>query len=209
MSKIQRHSLKDQIKDILISQIISGELKSGDKLLELSIAKEFGTSQAPVREAIRCLESLGYVEHKPNAGTTVKTYSTEEIKEAFQIREALEVYSLSSAFSKLQQISDELKSKSQNINKTVKDPSSFWELIEKFHLLIIEANNNLLMLNIWKLLELHGKIGSGFINKKEDLNNISDLHSELVKSINKNDITESSIKIINYYDLLRNLIENK
>lgn len=206
MSKIQRLSLKDQIKDILINQINSGELKPGDKLRELTIAKEFGTSQAPVREAIRCLESLGYVEHKTNTGTTVKTHSIDEIKEAFQIREALEVYSLSSSFNNLQNRSNDLKNINQNIGKAVKNLNSVFELVEKFHFLIIESNSNLLMMNIWKSLEIQCKLSSEFINSKEALNEISDLHSDLVKSINKNDATESSIKIINFYDLLRNLV---
>ncbi len=209
MSKIQRLPLKDQIKDIIINQINSGELKPGDKLRELAIAKEFGTSQAPVREAIRCLESLGYVQHKPNTGTTVKNFSLQEITESFQIREALEVYSLSSAFSLLQNRTAELNEINKNISRSFKDLIYFFELTEKFHRIIIEANNNILMLNMWNSLSIHFKIASGYINTKEKINKIYELNTEIFKSINKRESTESSINIIKFYDKLSEFVKNE
>ncbi len=57
---VVRQSLKDQVESILIDRMIEGDLAPGDRIKELQIAKELGTSQAPVREAIRCLETLDY-----------------------------------------------------------------------------------------------------------------------------------------------------
>ena len=50
---VVRQSLKDQVKSILIDRMIDGDLAPGDRIKELQVAKELGTSQAPVREAIR------------------------------------------------------------------------------------------------------------------------------------------------------------
>ena len=54
-SSVQRQSLTQQIQTILIERISNGTLLPGDRLKELQIAQEFGTSQAPVREALRML----------------------------------------------------------------------------------------------------------------------------------------------------------
>ena len=58
MSAISRTVLREQVKDILLHRIVSGELKPGERLVETRIASELGTSQAPVREALRDLELL-------------------------------------------------------------------------------------------------------------------------------------------------------
>ena len=44
--------LRQRLKDVLLRRILGGAYKSGDRLVELKIAQEFGTSQAPVREAL-------------------------------------------------------------------------------------------------------------------------------------------------------------
>ena len=56
---LKRQTLSEQIKDHLAQQIASGALAPGDRLVELSIARDMGTSQAPVREALRDLEAHG------------------------------------------------------------------------------------------------------------------------------------------------------
>ncbi|RUM72047.1 MAG: hypothetical protein DSZ10_05550, partial [Sulfurovum sp.] len=92
---IQKVPLKEKIASILMQRIIDGEIKAGDKLKEAHLAKAFGVSQAPVREAIITLVAKGILEHTPNVGTHVKVYTKEETIEIYQAREALELYSAS------------------------------------------------------------------------------------------------------------------
>ena len=56
MSVVARTVLREQVKEVLLERILRGELKPGDRLVETRIAQELGTSQAPVREALRDLE---------------------------------------------------------------------------------------------------------------------------------------------------------
>ena len=58
---LTRTVLREQIRELLLERILKGELQPGDRLVELQIAQELGTSQAPVREAFRELQSLGFV----------------------------------------------------------------------------------------------------------------------------------------------------
>jgi len=61
MSGISRTVLREQVKDLLLQRIASGELRPGDRIVETRVAAELGTSQAPVREALRDLELLRLV----------------------------------------------------------------------------------------------------------------------------------------------------
>ena len=65
---LSRSSLADQIRDHLLSRIVQGELQPGERLVELKIASEMSTSQAPVREALRQLDALGVIETLRNKG---------------------------------------------------------------------------------------------------------------------------------------------
>ncbi|AMV21848.1 GntR family transcriptional regulator [Planctomyces sp. SH-PL14] len=85
-----RHCMSDRIRDQLAQRIYDGRLKAGDRLLELEIAREFDTSQTPVREALRELESLKLVESIPYRGTRVRGISDREMTEAYTVRGVLE-----------------------------------------------------------------------------------------------------------------------
>ncbi len=74
----------------LSEEIINGRLKSEEKISEPAIASRYGTSRAPVREAIRRLEERGFVNRKPHSGCRVASFSIENFLEIFEIREGLE-----------------------------------------------------------------------------------------------------------------------
>src|SRR5262245_30041516 len=62
------------------------------RLKELQLAREFDTSQAPVREALRELEATGVIESEPQRGSRVRTVSEKELGEAYQVRAVLEQF---------------------------------------------------------------------------------------------------------------------
>ena len=81
--------LRQRLKDVLLRRILGGAYKSGERLIELRIAQEFGTSQAPVREALRDLEATGLVISKPRRGTYVAEVLSEGLSEIYAVRGAL------------------------------------------------------------------------------------------------------------------------
>jgi DNA-binding GntR family transcriptional regulator len=87
---LTRSCMSDRIKKELMHRICEGIYQPGDRLIELQIAREFETSQAPVREALCELQIMGIVETEPYKGTHVKEISTEELEESIKIRAALE-----------------------------------------------------------------------------------------------------------------------
>lgn len=79
------------VVDRLRQSIISGELAAGERLVEFTIAEQFGVSRVPVREALRQLESEGFVTSERYRGATVSSTSTRDTIELMQVRRGLEV----------------------------------------------------------------------------------------------------------------------
>ena len=76
------HTLEDEI--------LGSRLKPGDRLDEQALAKRFSVSRTPVREALRHLASSGLIEIRRNQGATVRTLTTTELIEMFQVMAELE-----------------------------------------------------------------------------------------------------------------------
>jgi DNA-binding GntR family transcriptional regulator len=90
VSTVSRTILREQIKETLLERIVRGELKPGERLVETRLARELGTSQAPVREALRDLQSLRLVESEPFRGARVRAVGDEQLLPVFPVRVALE-----------------------------------------------------------------------------------------------------------------------
>ncbi len=158
--KIRRVSFTDQILNILLQRILAGELKPGDRIKELQVANEMETSQAPVREAIRALEAMGYVEHKPHTGARVKAFSTKEMYEAFRVREALELFSIETGMATLAKNVEAFKTIQNQLENTVKDNDikEYSRIDHEFHRLIISLADNETMLKIWDSLQIQSRV---------------------------------------------------
>ena len=87
---ITRNVLSDQVKGRLLQAILDGRYPPGARIVETRVAREFGTSQAPVREALRDLAILGFVEMKPHKGARVRNPTREELTQAIEVRAELE-----------------------------------------------------------------------------------------------------------------------
>ena len=71
-------------------QIVSGEIRGGSKLKECELAKSFGVSRGPVREAFRALDQAGLVRFEKNRGVFVRQVSLEEASDISEVRASLE-----------------------------------------------------------------------------------------------------------------------
>ncbi len=85
-----RQILREEIKEYLIDSILRGEYQAGDRLVETRLAEQLGVSQAPVREALRDLEMMGFIESIPYQGTYVRAVSPAELRDIYTVRATLE-----------------------------------------------------------------------------------------------------------------------
>src|SRR6185295_16623998 len=82
--------IRARVRNVLLERILGGHYRAGDRLVELQLAREFGSSQAPVREALRALEKAGLVTIRPRRGSFVNDYHARTQRELYYVRGALE-----------------------------------------------------------------------------------------------------------------------
>lgn len=92
-------SLVEMAVHRLRSEILSGALAPGERIVEGQLTQRFGTSRAPLREALRLLGEQGLVEHLPRRGVRVTRLSARDIDELFTLRDALEQFAVRCALS--------------------------------------------------------------------------------------------------------------
>lgn len=137
--------LREVIFNTLREAIIVGELKPGERLMEVQLADKMGVSRTPVREAIRKLELEGLVEMLPRKGAHVADLSVKDIMDVLEVRSTLD--GLASSLSATRITEDEIKElkhiQSQFVNYVEKDnlQGSIKKDVE-FHDIIYRSSRN-------------------------------------------------------------------
>lgn len=81
---------KVTVYESLKKRIIEGHLPPGLPIIEADLAGELGVSKTPIREALRQLESDGFVDNIPGRGSMVSYITSQDIRDIFEIREIIE-----------------------------------------------------------------------------------------------------------------------
>jgi DNA-binding GntR family transcriptional regulator len=83
-------TIADKVYADILRAIVEGEIAPGSKISEPELAKTYGISRGPLREALGRLEACHLIVRKPNVGARVIALSNEELLEIYDLREALE-----------------------------------------------------------------------------------------------------------------------
>ncbi len=83
-------SLREQIADVLERHIITGQYEPGQRLVERDLARQFGVSSIPIREALQDLENRGLVVKRHNYGCSVVELAPEDAGRLCDLRRVLE-----------------------------------------------------------------------------------------------------------------------
>ena len=82
--------LVDRLAATLQARVLSGEIETGTRLRQEALAREFGVSRTPIREALRQLQAIGIAQLEHNRGAVVRAPSARELREAYEVRAELE-----------------------------------------------------------------------------------------------------------------------
>ncbi len=93
--------LADRVFDRLIEAIVTHELEPGAPLPEVKLAKEWGFSRPPLREAIREAASMGLLELRPNRRPIIRQLTADDVAKLYLVRESLELLALDLAFERI------------------------------------------------------------------------------------------------------------
>ncbi|MFZ5918523.1 MAG: GntR family transcriptional regulator [Chloroflexota bacterium] len=155
-STLGRVVLGDQVKEYIIEAIMSGEFQPGDRVVASLLARRLGVSQAPVREAIRDLVLLGFLENEAFKGTSVRSFSPKELYEVYTVRAALESLAARLAAERLtpgdvQALQDTLEQMIRAAQE--QDEAGMVRLDNRFHETILQVADNQLLYQLWQTLQ--------------------------------------------------------
>lgn len=137
--------LRDLVFNTLRQAILKGELKPGERLMEIQLAEKLGVSRTPIREAIRKLELEGLVLMIPRRGAEVAKISHKSLQDVLEVRGALEALATDLACQRITEEELEALQKAQeNFKKAVESGTEMQiaEADEAYHDIIYNASNN-------------------------------------------------------------------
>lgn len=142
--KVQK-PLKELVYLELKHKILTGEIASETRLMEISLAEKMNVSRTPIREAISRLADDGLVKVEPRRGAYVANISIKDMLDVFEVREDLEGFT---AYLATKRSTPEQRAELRKIAEEYQDATSkndketVIELDEKFHNYIVECCNN-------------------------------------------------------------------
>lgn len=148
ISLAERRTHADRVCSLLKNDIIVGKIPQGSKIIEEDLARQYGISRGPLREAIRRLEGMKLVVRIPHAGVRVVTLNHKMMAEVYVVREALE--GMSARLAAQQMTTDEI--------------DALWELLDQHERGIDDADGKVYFQREGDL-DFHFRIATGSKNQ--------------------------------------------
>lgn len=207
---LPRTVLREQIREVLLERILKGELQPGDRLVEMRLAQELGTSQAPVREALRELQSLGFVEHEPYRGTRVRRVTEEEIAEIFPVRIALEELAAYEAAGRLGGRVGDLEEEFEGMTEAAYrgDLNDLATHDATFHRLIVEAAGNRVLFDTWRTLRVEARVVITALKTDLDLTELAEMHRPLLGALSTASPVDAAREMRGHFEVLGTMMKN-
>jgi DNA-binding GntR family transcriptional regulator len=206
----QYESLRDVAFNRIRSEILSGELKPGERLMEETLSRKIGVSRTPIRESFRKLELEGYIKIVPRKGAIVSIITSKDIKDVLEIRSSLEALAVKLACANFTpEIENKLRNAKKNFEISVKS-ENIELMVEKdtlFHEIIyLASDNDKLLQLIYNLSEqMHRYRTVYLINEKNRLS-IMEEHDLIFDAIKVNDKEKAISEILKHISHQENSI---
>lgn len=187
---LEREVLAERVKDRILTWILEGELAPGSRIVETQVARQLGMSQGPVREALRGLATLGFVEMEPYRGARVRKPSREELVQAMEVRAVLEAMAGALAASRTnKKLVKDLEEAYAEMLEAADDGNAHDHAVKntKFHALIVEASGNRTLARVWSMLEPFSRTYVTASSPGIDLHWLADRHRVIIDAIREGD----------------------
>ena len=183
--------LRDVVFNTLRQAILRGELKPGERLMEIQLANKLGVSRTPIREAIRKLELEGLVLMIPRRGAEVAEITEQNLRDVLEVREALEELSVKLACEHATQAQiEEMKQAAQVFKESLSgdDVTRIAEADVAFHDAINMATDNQKLIQILNnLREQMYRYRFEYIKDSSQHERLVEEHKVIYESIVKKD----------------------
>ena len=188
--QLDHQPLSARIRNLLLERIIAGEYAAGERLVELQLAREFGSSQAPVREALRDLETAGLVTIKPRRGSFVNDYHARAQHEIYHVRGALEEAAMRLAMPRLREDASSIAAHLEGMREAARG-GDFEGIVRHsvgFHRVIMLASGNELLLRMWESLHVEMHSRKTALQPNLDLVAVAESHAPILDAVRAGDV---------------------
>jgi len=192
LPQIKNQSIREQTLGTLREAILTGELKPGQTLTETDLSQQLGVSRAPIREALRILNSEGLVETIPYHGTTVRRLTKTDIEEIYSMRILLEAFAVEHIISAdnpehIAWLRDNYEQMIEAGNKN--DIMRVNVLDRDFHDELIKMSGHSLLWSMWQTVDMKVRQVMALVNRRNsDLTQIARNHLPLIDAIEAGDL---------------------
>ena len=200
--KEKRSTLPGQVANQIREAIKSGKLKPGDRLIETVLAREMNIGRNAVREAIRYIEKEGLIVTTPFKGAQVVEMSKNDLKDIYDVRNALETLALNTLAIKIDNEKTRVLDALVKEMKAVSKKGNLKAIIDvdlKFHRTLCELSENKVLLEAWSAISnrLRAFIANGDRLYGEDTPEVSlGTHYPVVDAIKNSDF-KLAVRILN------------
>lgn len=143
--------LRDVVFNTLRQAILKGELKPGERLMEIALAERLGVSRTPIREAMRKLEQEGLVVMIPRRGAQVASITEKDLNDVLEVRIALENMAIEKACARMtEEETEKLKAAAKTFEDTIAEGNlvHLAEADMAFHEIIYQASDNVCLMQV-------------------------------------------------------------
>ena len=209
--------LRDVVFNTLRQAILRGELKPGERLMEIQLANKLGVSRTPIREAIRKLELEGLVLMIPRKGAEVAEITEKNMLDVLEVRRALEELAVKLACERItEEEIQELKDAADAFQKILseKDITKIAEADEAFHDVIFKSTGNDRMIHLLNSLrEQMYRYRLEYLKREEYHPQLLEEHQQIIDRITRKDQSEAAELIDrhigNQVDVMLEMIRHK
>lgn len=194
-SQVKAPTLVDTVADHLRASILAGNFAPGERLFEAALAREFGISRGPIREALALLEGDGLVENQPRRGKFVRALNSRIIDEIYSLRSVLEPYA---AELLIQAMTDEIEGSLTDAVETIQSAAATGDISAiarsdlAFHRRLYELTDHRPLQKVWEDI-ISGSLQM-LVNITTPTHQLTDPvrnHEEIVRSIVAGDLEKT------------------
>ena len=191
--------LRDVVFNTLREAILKGDLKPGERLMELQLAAQLGVSRTPIREAIRKLELEGLVLMIPRRGAEVAEITEKSLRDVLEVRGALEELAVDLACDRItNEDIQNLKEAAKEFEAALQggDVTEYAEADVKFHDIIYHATDNQRLIQLlYNLREQMYRYRVEYLKRKEMHSILLEEHEHIIECIEKRDNQAAKLAI--------------
>lgn len=201
MRGISRQLLRDQVREALVSSLVSGELEPGTQIVEAELAGEMGVSRTPLKEALLQLETEGLLHYEVGRGFSVMPLDVHEIENLLQVGVVLEELAVRLTESFSAEHVARLRTLNEQRKAHIDERFASADVDQEWHRCLVEACENPQLLDILEIVRTRlYRYAYAYAGNVESLKEGIAGHSAILDALERDDMSAALVLIRTHWE---------